>query len=162
MSYKKISEKTEKELLRVYQKDYDKITKDTPLSVREWNFLNNYIRYGDVMKAVKATKELQAEKRSRDNCMRIGKAILNQPNVKAELEKLLMDAKKSAQATADEVMEYFTAVMRGEEKDQFGLDAPLSERTKAAQELAKRTVDIENRKNGTADSVVEIKLDWSR
>ena len=162
MSYKKISEKTEKELLRVYKKDYEKITNDTPLSVREWNFLNNYIRYGDVMKAVKATKELQAEKRSRDNCIRMGKAILNQPNVKAELERLIMDAKKSAQATVDEVMEYFTAVMRGEEKDQFGLDAPLSERTKAAQELAKRTIDIDNRKNGTADSVVEIKLDWSR
>ena len=32
--------------------------------------------------------------------------------------------------------------MRGEVKDQFGLDAPLAERTKAAVELAKRKVDV--------------------
>ena len=44
-------------------------------------------------------------------------------------------------ADGQEVMEYFTKVMRGEVKDQFGLDAPLSERTKAAQELAKRLLD---------------------
>lgn len=59
-------------------------------------------------------------------------------------------------------MQYFSSVMRGEVKDQFGLEAPLSERTKAAQELAKRTVDILNRQNGVADQKVEIKLDWSR
>ena len=45
-------------------------------------------------------------------------------------------------ADAAEVMQYFTSVMRGEIKDQFGLDAPLAERTKAAVELAKRKVDI--------------------
>lgn len=72
------------------------------------------------------------------------------------------EARKETQATASEVMEYFTKVMRGEEKDQFGLDAPLSERTKAAQELAKRTIDIENRASGKADERIEIKLDWSR
>ena len=35
-------------------------------------------------------------------------------------------------------MEYLTSVMRGEKKDQFDLDASLSERTKAASELARR------------------------
>ena len=57
-------------------------------------------------------------------------------------------------------MEYLSKVMRGEVKDQFGLEAPLSERTKAAVELAKRTVDLDNKLNGKADAVVEIKLDW--
>lgn len=69
---------------------------------------------------------------------------------------------KQTMASAQEVMEYFTAVMRGELKDQFGLDASLSDRTKAAQELAKRTVDIENREKGKADSLVEFKLNWRR
>ena len=54
-------------------------------------------------------------------------------------------AKTEAIADATEVMQYLTSVMRGEVKDQFGLDAPLSERTKAAQELAKRTIDVETR-----------------
>ena len=41
-------------------------------------------------------------------------------------------------ADIQEVMEYLTSVMRGEKKDQFDLDASLSERTKAASELARR------------------------
>ena len=69
---------------------------------------------------------------------------------------------KQTMATATEVMEYFTAVMRGEIADQFGLEASIADRTKAAQELAKRTVDIENREKGKADSMVEIKLNWRR
>ena len=59
-------------------------------------------------------------------------------------------------------MEFFTKVMRGQVKDQFGLDAPLSERTRAAQELAKRTIDIDNRLKGVADNVTEVKIDWGR
>ena len=74
----------------------------------------------------------------------------------------MAEARTESVAAATEVMEYFTRVMRGEEKDQFGLDAPLSERTRAAQELAKRTIDIENRMTGVSDQKVEIKLDWSR
>ena len=41
-------------------------------------------------------------------------------------------------ADIQEVMEYLTSVMRGEAKDQIDLDASLSERTRAASELAKR------------------------
>ena len=41
-------------------------------------------------------------------------------------------------ADIEEVMQYLTSVMRGEKKDQFDLDASLSERTRAASELAKR------------------------
>ena len=44
-------------------------------------------------------------------------------------------------ADIEEIMKYLTDVMRGKIKDQFDLDASLSERTKAAQELLKRNVD---------------------
>ena len=44
-------------------------------------------------------------------------------------------------ADITEIMQYLTSVMRGEVKDQFDLDAPLSERTKCAQELLKRNMD---------------------
>ena len=57
-------------------------------------------------------------------------------------------------------MEYFTSVMRGEVKDQFGLDAPLTERTNAAKELAKRTVDVDLRKQGLADNQITVTLNW--
>ena len=41
-------------------------------------------------------------------------------------------------ASQDEVLQYLTKVMRGEEKDQFGLDASLQDRTKCAELLGKR------------------------
>ena len=90
-----------------------------------------------------------------------GSQLLTNFNVKAEIERRLAASEKKSIATAQEVMEYFTKVMNGEIKDQFGLEAPLSERTRAAQELAKRTVDIENRIAGKADATIAIKLDWN-
>lgn len=72
------------------------------------------------------------------------------------------ELRKESVATADEVMQFFTSVMRGEVKDQFGLDATLSDRTRAAQEIAKRTIDMENRLAGNADQTIAITLDWAR
>ena len=71
------------------------------------------------------------------------------PNVQGaqNLEKLSISAyiaertkptEEKRIATGDEVMEFFTAVMRGEVKDQFGLDASLSDRLKAGDSLMKR------------------------
>lgn len=149
-------------LSRRKENNNSQITADTPLTIAEQRFLTNYIKTSNLAEAVKLTPELQPENRTRNNCSQIGQNILRHPNVQAELRRVMEEARKETQATASEVMEYFTKVMRGEEKDQFGLDAPLSERTKAAQELAKRTIDIENRASGKADERIEIKLDWSR
>ena len=86
--------------------------------------------------------------------------LLTYPKIQKKIAELTEAQRKESIASAQDVMEYLTAVMRGEIKDQFGLEAPLAERTKAAQELAKRTVDIEQRARGVADATIEIKLDW--
>lgn len=137
-----------------------KPTADTPLTPLEQKFVTNYIRYGVGVDAIKKTGiELPDDGAYRGMAVK----LLNQANVKAEINRVINEElKPETVATAQEVMGYLTSVMRGEIKDQFGLDASLSERTKAAQELAKRTVDIENRQSGKADQRVEIKLDWSR
>lgn len=88
--------------------------------------------------------------------------ILANDKVKKEILRRQDEMRKPTIASAQEVMEYFTKVMKGEILDQFGLEAPLSERTRAAQELAKRTVDLENRAKGQADAEIKITLDWSR
>ena len=67
---------------------------------------------------------------------------LNNPKVSQYIEERQKQIEDSRIASAAEIMQYFTSVMRGEVKDQFGLDAPLAERTKAAVELAKRKVDV--------------------
>ena len=91
-----------------------------------------------------------------------GSTQLTKIKIQNEIKRLRAEMDKDKIASAEEVMYYFTSVMRGEIKDQFGLEAPLSERTKAAQELAKRTIDIDNRQAGKADAKLEISLDWSR
>lgn len=52
-------------------------------------------------------------------------------------------------ADADEVLQYLSDVMRGKVKDQFGLDASLQDRTKAAQELMKRYAVADMRQAST-------------
>lgn len=98
---------------------------------------------------------------SEKTAAQIGSRLLRQVKIKDEIGRLQAKIEKKSIATAQEVMEYFTQVMKGEIKDQFGLEAPLSERTRAAQELAKRTIDIENRLKGQPDAKVEIVLDWN-
>ena len=98
-----------------------------------------------------------------------GCQLLKEIKIVDEINRRLISVNKEREklhqksiATSTQVMEFLTQVMNGEIKDQFGLEAPLAERTKAAVELAKRTVDVENRVSGKADGVLEIKLDWSR
>ena len=62
-------------------------------------------------------------------------------------------------ADADEIMRYFTSVMRGEIKDQFNLDAPLAERSAAARELAKRVIDYVQLSNEPVPEL-KITLNW--
>lgn len=128
-----------------------KEAKKIPLTPAEERFLAEYIKTGNLSQSVK-----------KSGYQGSGSALLNQPNIQARIKKIMRKLEKQTMATATEVMEYFTAVMRGEIADQFGLEASIADRTKAAQELAKRTVDIENREKGKADSMVEIKLNWRR
>lgn len=57
-----------------------------------------------------------------------------EPRERAEAERKLV-------ADGDEVLQFLTATMRGEVKDQFGLDAQLKDRLAAAKEL-QRIIDV--------------------
>lgn len=85
--------------------------------------------------------------------------LLTKPNIRRKIHDLQHQDVKHRIATANEVMDFFTRVMNGQVKDQFGLEASLSDRLKAANELAKRTVDIEQ-KAEEKDNSIHIKLDW--
>ena len=67
-----------------------------------------------------------------------GGRLLKDVECKAYIQERLNKAESKNIASADEVMRFLTRVMRGEEKDQFGLDASLQDRTKAGVELLKR------------------------
>lgn len=65
-------------------------------------------------------------------------------------EQWLNDIESTEIASANEILMYLTRVMRGQEKDAFGLDPSLEERTKAAERLMKakgmftQKIDVSN------------------
>ena len=68
----------------------------------------------------------------------IGAANLTKVDIRSYIDERLKIIEENRVAGATEVLQYLTKVMRGQEKDQFDLDAPLTERTRAAELLGKR------------------------
>lgn len=155
---KKVREKTElqkKEPRRIKTAIYTTKT-GHKLTIREKKFIDKYIETGNGLQSV-----VEAGFKSKTPAA-YSNLLLNKNYIAEEIKSRVDSMQQGTIATAEEVMNYFSAVMRGEVKDQFGLEAPLSERTKAAQELAKRTVDIDNRLAGKEDAKVRIEIDWKR
>lgn len=67
-----------------------------------------------------------------------GQRLLKNVEISAYIKERLNEQSEKRVADANEVIEFYTAVMRGEVKDQFGLDASLSDRLKAGDALMKR------------------------
>ena len=134
----------------------DKKNKNQQLNKRQQAFCRYYVELGNGTKAA-----LRAGYKETTAAWQASQ-MLRKQHIKDEIARLTKPIEEKHIATAQEVMEFFTKMMNGEIKDQFGLDANNSDRIKAAQEIAKRTVDIENRSQGKADARVEIALDWSR
>lgn len=68
----------------------------------------------------------------------IGCENLTKPYLSEYIKERLAEIESKRIANIEEVMRFYTAVMRGTEKDQFGLDAALKERLDAGKELMKR------------------------
>ena len=102
------------------------------LNQRQIRFVQNYMKTNNIThSAIDAGYSPKTAHVQGCNLLKNTKvsAYINAINERLESDKI---------ADIEEVMEYLTSVMRGEKKDQFDLDPALSERTKAAGELAKR------------------------
>ena len=75
------------------------------------------------------------------------------------IQERLKQKEVSRIASQDEVLEYLTRVMRGEEKDQFNLDASLQDRTKCAELLGKRYGTFKEKVDVTGNIPVVIEDD---
>lgn len=126
------------------------------LTPKQQLFCSNYLKYNDIKKA--AIEAGYAER----SAYLSGHALVAKNKFSMEYIKRQHDQMQTASiADAREILQYLTDVMRGEIKDQFGLDAPLAERTKAAQELAKRQIDLPA-KMGSEDSAPKIEITLMR
>lgn len=105
---------------------------DKKLTPKQQAFADYYIETGNATEA--AIKAGYNKKTARQ----IGSMNLTKVDIKQYIEERLSKIEDERIAKGEEVLQYLTKVMRGEEKDQFGLDASLQDRTKAAELLGKR------------------------
>lgn len=120
------------------------------LTVKQKKFCEYYIQTGN------ATDSARKAGYSQRSAQSIGVENMAKPMIKQYINERMKPMEDKLIADSDEVMQFFTASMRGNVKDQFGLDPSLSDRISAAKELAKRTIDIESKK-GNADVIANMK-----
>ena len=108
------------------------------LTPKQRAFADYYIECGNSTEA--ARKAGYSEKTSRS----IGAENLTKPDISAYIAARMQAQNEARVASADEVLQFFSSVMRGEVKDQFGLDAALSDRLNAGKELMKRHAAAES------------------
>ena len=102
------------------------------LTQKQIKFAEEYIISGNATQAaIKAGY-------SKKTAYSIGDENLKKPEIKAYIKERFDEIEKSKIADANEVIKFYTAVMRGEIKDQFGLEASLADRLKAGDSLMKR------------------------
>lgn len=102
------------------------------LNKRQIDFVQEYMKTNNINQS--AIKAGYSPKTARSQ----GSRLLSNVNIRAYIDAINERLESDKIADIEEVMQYLTSVMRGEKKDQFDLDASLSDRTRAAGELAKR------------------------
>ena len=130
--------------------------KEYKLTIREQKFVAYYIECGNAGEAVK-----QAGFRSNSPAS-YAKKLLKKPKIQEELRSQMEDLKNETIASANEILIFYTHAMRGEVKDQFGLDASLADRMKAADALAKRQIDMQALADKAEDRKFTVNLVWDR
>lgn len=108
------------------------------LTPKQKAFSDYYIQTGNASEA--ARKAGYSEKTAEA----IGYENLRKPQISSYIAERLKPSEEKRIADADEVMRFYTAVMRGEVKDQFGLDVAVSDKIKAGVELMKRFSIVDN------------------
>ena len=126
------------------------------LSIREQKFVSLYLEYGDPRKAVtEAGFNTTAPKQ-------YASKLLAKPKIQSEVARQLELFQNECIAGSQEIMNFYTLTMRGQIKDQFGLDATLADRLKAADALAKRQIDAVAIAERGRDNAFTINLCWDR
>lgn len=118
------------------------------MTPKQKKFCEYYIQSANATDAAK--KAGYSEKAARQ----IGTENLAKPSISAYIAERMGGLDKSLIAESDEVLKFYTAVMRGEVKDQFGLEASLTDRLKAGDSLMKRYAAGGSKKNETEDDPI--------
>ena len=119
------------------------------LTPKQKAFVDEYIKCGN------ATEAARRAGYSAKTANTIAAQNLAKPSVSQYISERFKQVDSERVASADEVMRFFSSVMRGAVTDQFGLDASLSDRISAGKELMKRYNAVKN-DDGRIDRVAKI------
>ena len=111
------------------------------LTPKQRAFADEYIRTGNARDAARNAGYKYPQQSAIDNTAK--------RSVKAYIAQRMQPKVDRRIADADEVLAFLSATMRGEIKDQFGLDPSLQDRIKAGQELMKRYAVADMRQQST-------------
>lgn len=120
------------------------------LTPKQKKFCEWYIKTGNATEAAKNAGY------SEKTAAYIGAENLRKPQISAYIAERLGKQDAALVADADEVLRFYSSVMRGQEKDQFGLDASLTDRISAAKELMKRYSKVDDGKKDAMDRLDKI------
>lgn len=113
-------------------KPYPEGTKYDDLTIRQQRFIDFYLQTGNVTESAKKAgySKKTAHEIGRENLKRLGNVI------KDRTEEIRI-ASKTTIADTTEILETLTRIIRGEEKDAFGLDTSNQDKLKALELLGK-------------------------
>ena len=117
------------------------------LTTKQKNFCEYYLQTSN---AAEAARKAGYSPKTADA---IGRENLRKPTISEYIANRRAEMDKTLIADSDEVLRFYSAVMRGEVKDQFGLDAALGDRLKAGDSLMKRYAVSE--KNTISEQMAE-------
>lgn len=120
------------------------------LTPKQKAFADYYIELGNATEAARRA----GYKGNAVTLAAVGSENLRKPMIAEYIAKTVKPEEEKRIATAEDVMQFFSDVMNGKVKDQFGLDASLSDRINAGKELMKRHSVAEATKGGEKVTVI--------
>ncbi len=111
-----------------------------PLTMMQLAFVSAYIANGG--NGTQACRQAGYKCKSDAAFATQASALLRNPEVNGEISYRLQKIEDAKIAKPNEILSFYTSVMRGEVLDQFGIEASLDTRIKAANELAKHQIEI--------------------
>lgn len=123
------------------------------LTPKQKAFADYYIECGNATKAAKRAGY------SEKTAAKIGSENLQKLDISEYIARRTQTQNEARVASADEVLQFFSSVMRGEVKDQFGLDAALSDRLNAGKELMKRYAAADNSARADVPQIIDRRPD---
>lgn len=117
------------------------------LTPKQKAFAEEYIKCGN------ATEAARKAGYSATAARQIATENLSKPAISEYIRERMKVIDEERIASADEVLRFYSSVMRGEVTDQFGLEAALDTRLKAADSLMKRYAVSADRNKGAMEKL---------